>query len=219
MYNEIEDIKKALEPYNLDEEKLYEVSPNANYDELLESYEERTRAMINEEIGGETFEFEENREDELNPSNSRFQQLSYPVQEVKKVERYHKGEWKEISSKRYIPTKFGLKLRRFPRPRDLYSRRIRRMFQRDIEARSYTWNDLAEYLRVTYDRGFEEIPSEVKNLQLELIVRMIQKARTQQNLSVLKPEEIQQAIGVDIITDDIRSRLDKLTHPKGKVRF
>lgn len=93
------------------------------------------------------------------------------------------------------------------------------MFQRNIEARSYTWNDLAEYLRVTYDRGFEEIPSEVKNLQLELIVRMIQKARTQQNLSVLKPEEVQQAIGVDIITDDIRSRLDKLTHPKGKVRF
>ena len=56
-------------------------------------------------------------------------------------------------------------------------------------ARTIQWNDLASRVRVTYDRGFDPVPGDVQNIQIQLINRMLRTLKQEQNIAAASPDD------------------------------
>jgi hypothetical protein len=72
--------------------------------------------------------------------------------------------------------------------------------------------DIAEKIRVTYDRGFVEIPPDVLSVQVAIVNRILRNLKTEQNIAAMEPEQISAVTDAEaILTDDIRARIDQVT--------
>lgn len=217
-YCTLDEIKNYLKSTNLTGDKFRDISPDEKFDDILTELEKRTRSVINQQIGGRSLLYESDREDVYQAPSSRNVSLVYPVQEVKKVERYYRNEWDTVDEERYYFTDFNLVLRgRYERKRYRPGAwRAKNPLTRNTE--SYVWNDLADKVRVTYDRGFEEIPHSVKDIQKTLIKRYLTHMRQDQNLSLQNPEDVQSLFeNRSVFTEDLQKRMDKITHPQNTI--
>ncbi len=218
-YNDVEDLKNSLKPIGIKGEDFYEVSPESKFTDLLKDLEERTRAIINTQIGGETLLEETDRVDEVQAPSTRRIELSYPVKEIKKVERYIRNGWETVNSELYYSTDKSVQLhstiRNIPQSyRQDINRNIIKAFSNEP-----SWNQIADKVKVTYDRGYKQdnIPIEVQEIQKTLVKRLVQYMRMDQNLGLTDPSEVDESyINRELLTEDIQKRLLKVTRPKNK---
>lgn len=68
-------------------------------------------------------------------------------------------------------------------------------------------------VRVTYTRGYEEIPANIKQLTTNIANRMLRNLKNEQNVAAASPDEL---AGVSpeydrVISDSIQESLDGLT--------
>lgn len=187
-----------------------------DFQTLLETVEEESRALIESFMGDFTFEKETDRVDVINSSYSEGVPLVYPVDKVSKVEykRRASSDWEELDEDHWYNTEHRLVLDRYPRQ---YERR--RHFHRRIGDRKRKWKDISTQISVTYDRGYDNIPANVKNIQLDIINKILRRLKNEQSVSAMDPEQMQALELADkVMSDDILERLNQITRLKNVVR-
>lgn len=176
--------------------------------------EYETRSMIESILGDQPLGYEGDRTDEIRPGRDAALTLVYPIQDVTEVEikRSLQSDWETLDADKYTWTDHRLILE-YRRPGTRENRGgLRRNVLADTAGRA-TWRDIASKLRVTYDRGFEQIPGNILSIQTDLINRMIRLMRAEQNFAAASPDEWQ---GVSpefdrVMTEDIRERIYDVT--------
>ena len=198
-------------------EDFYDINPEQKFDELITNLEEDSRAEINGQIGGRSYEKETDRTDVLDASDKDILELVFPIQSVSQVETYRRNGWETLDDERYEHTAHNLEL--LPIIRREYGnylryRHVNPLSQRTMEL---TWNDIATRVRVTYDRGYDEIPHMIKEVQYDMINRMLTHLRQDQNISKIEPDKAtEQLNNRTVLTKDIMKRLNKVSRPKNK---
>ena len=179
-----------------------------------EGLEAEARGMIESILGDQPLGYEEGRVDEIRPGTDSALTLVYPIQDVTKVEykRNLRSDWDTLDPDRYTHTDHKLILE-YRRPGKRVSRNgTRRNVLADL-ARRATWRDIASRVRVTYDRGFQDIPYNVQSVQISLINRMIRLMRAEQNFAAASPDQWQ-GVSQDfdsVMTEEIRERIYDVT--------
>lgn len=175
--------------------------------------EAEARGWIETMLGDETLNEETGRVDEIRPGYDSALTLVFPITDVTKVEYKTtlSADWQTLDADRYTHTEHNLILETCRRGRTALID-TRRNTLADAATRG-TWADLAARLRVTYDRGFAEIPLDIKSVQIQIINRMLRLLRAEQTFAAASPEEWQ---GVSpefdrVITEDIRDRVADVT--------
>ncbi len=215
MYLAVDDIKPRIH-YRSDDFSL----TSSEFDDLLETIETETRELINSHMGDESFSKETGRIDKFSAKDSAAIPLTYPVDSITKVEYKRKisGSWRELDSDRYTSTEHRLKLRRYPEI--FYERRqCRSMNRLNYDSSRLAWSDFAVEIKVTYDRGYDSVPANVKNIQIDMINKTLRKLKNEQNISAMNPEQMEAVTQSSrIMTEDIMKRLDDITSMKNFVR-
>lgn len=218
-----DEVQKAVLPAGWEGTDFYEEFPKEKFEELLSRLEEDSRSIINGQIMGETYEEETDRVDIKEAPDKEKIQLAWPIQEVKKVEirtgsdNQGNPEWGELESG----------LWRHDDQWVVYKGRLNQTFRERLSSHSRnplkrysnsaSWADRATQVKVTYDRGFETIPNSVKEVQKELIRRMLTHLRQEQNLAKVDPTEVSELVnGRRLITEDMKDRIGKITQPRNK---
>jgi len=186
--------------------------------------EAEARAIIENLNGDVTFNAE-TRTDVLSPVDNPTLPLLFPVGEIQSVEiRGSLGaEFRELSERRYRATEHALVLESGARVGGSSTARGRsRAPANELlgTVTRRTWYDVAREIRVTYDRGFETVPLDVQQVQIDLINRMIRKLRREQTIAAASPDEFEGAAqDMDMVVDDsIRERIGDITPPGGATR-
>ena len=196
--------------------------PDAPESESWIGLEAEARGIIQTLNGDQPLGYEPARVDEFRPSWDAAIGLVYPVQSVATVEYKHtlRSDWRELDPDRYALDRAGkahlLTLAHFRRGASGAQGGVRRNTLADTANRS-TWRDLAAKLKVTYERGFDPIPADIKSVQVSIINRMLRLMRAEQSFAAASPEEWQ---GVSpefdrVVTEDIRERVSDFTSPGG----
>jgi len=194
--------------------------PDAPAAESWVGLEAEARGIIQTLNGDQPLGYEPERVDEFRPSWDAAIGLVYPVQSVAEVEYKHTlgSDWQTLDPDRYALDRSGgahlLTLQHFRRGASGARGGVRRNTLAD-EANRATWRDLAAELKVTYERGFDPIPADIKSVQVSIINRMLRLMRAEQSFAAASPEDWQ---GVSpefdrVVTDDIRDRIDDFTTP------
>lgn len=187
-----------------------EYEQDVEFDDLLEMLEEESRAIIDSYMGDESFNYEEDREDRIMARDTKGLSLIYPVQDVKKVETKRFGsDWDELDSNNWTFDDHSLYLRK-------YNRRLFDVHGRDYytmrDVRDLNWSDFCTEVRVTYDRGFEDIPDNILNIQISIISNILNEMRQKQANSVFDPSDNNLVVDLDqIMSKDIEKRLKDIT--------
>lgn len=192
----------------------------SEFDDLLETFEEQSRAFIESYMGDVTFSEENNKEQHMIAPDSAAVPLEYPINNINKIEYKRKmsGDWDTLDSDRYTNTEHRIILRRYP---ELFLQRkgLHRNNKLEFDMSRMAWSDFAVELKVDYDRGFEDIPKNVINIQIEMINRMLRKLKMEQGISTMNPENIESITQANVImTDDLKDRLSEITHFKNFIR-
>lgn len=206
-YQETSQIKNRI-PYN--KNQFTEDDYNPSFDELIEMLEEESREIINSYMGDESFHYEEDRVDNILARETKGLSLVYPVRDVSKVEIKRYGEdWRELDTSRWTNDEHSIYLRKYP-PQIFKGYEDRRYS--DVSYIGMRWTDFCTEVRVTYDRGYEEIPANVKNIQISIITNILNEMRQKQANSVFDPSDNNLVIDLDqIMSKDIRRSLDDIT--------
>jgi hypothetical protein len=233
-YQSLERIRERIEHTPSD---IFDTNPQARFDRLImgtqqtdpnapesESWvglEAESRGIIETMTGDQPLGHEPSRVDEFRPSWDAGLTLAYPVHSIESVEYKHSlgGEWRTLDADRYALDRDGgahlLVLEHFRHSSVGGARGGTRRNTLADNANRSTWRDLAAKLRVTYERGFDPIPEDIKSVQISLINRMLRLMRAEQTFAAASPEEWQ---GVSpefdrVITEDTRERLADFTTP------
>jgi len=217
MYLTLQEVKDAVKPAGREGEEFYEKFPEPEFDALLTTFEEESRAVINGQIKGQGYEKETGRTDTFDAPDKPTIQLTYPVDTVSKVERQVRpGEWKTLDSDLYTHDDQQLKVKETFVDREY-------PFKNNLNPLTYysnraTWSGVGNRIRVTYDRGFEtaNIPNEIKSIQKKIIRRMLVHLRQEQNLANLNPDDVQAFNTRRILTEDIKDRISTISQTKHK---
>ncbi len=218
MYTELSTLKQRVE-YQGDD--YYDVNPEDKFDDLLTQLEKESRQLINNYKGSAglsfTFEKETDRVDTIRAPNARTAQLVYPVQSVSKVEieLYDKG-FQELDDTSYDATRHNLILERsaFPFVREFRPRE--RKLDRNIT--DPVWNDICTKIKVTYTRGYDSIPENVKNVQIQMVNKMLRNLRMEQGVESVEPDNVSQFVDAGtVMSEDIRESLDDISASKSPV--
>jgi len=219
-----DEVKQAVTPAGIDDKDFYtDGFTEGKFEDLLERLEKRSRAIINNQLKGEGLEKETDRVDTFEAVDKAKIQLAFPVQDLKKVEirtgTDDNGDpnWKELSKNLY----------RFTDQFVIYKGRLNQSFEQTYSRRSSnplkryssnaSWSDRCTQVRVTYDRGFDDIPFTVIEVQEELIRRMLTHLRQEQNLAKVNPQEVSGMVqGRQLLTDDLMNRISQITQAKHK---
>lgn len=201
-------IKNRIEQ---DPEDFFDANPEIDFDSLLETLEEETRSMIESYKGDVTFAQETKEERFRAPDNSSIN-LLFPVNSVTKIEyRTNPGDaWETLDSKFYsvYPRKVVL--------RKSYGNLMRGRYMTynpiSWKQKRRTWADFCTDVKITYDRGYSTIPSNVKNVQITMINKILRQLRNEQSITALQPDEVNNYVDFDeILTDELKERLDSIT--------
>jgi hypothetical protein len=188
-----------------------------------EGLEAESRAII-ENLWSDTTFNTETRTDEPNPPDNASLPLAWPVNDVTEVEyrRSLRQDFQTLEDWKYRHTEHLLILEIGSRAgvsstAQGYSRTTNELLSTTTRR---TWSDVAVEVRVTYDRGFETVPYDVQNIQIDLINRMIRKLRQEQTLAAAAPEDYA-GVGEDldsVVDESVRERVLDITPPGGATR-
>jgi len=184
--------------------------------------EAEARGIIQTLNGDQPLGKEPARVDTFRPDYDAATTLVYPVQSVESVEYKHSlgDDYSTLDPDRYALDRRGnahlLVLEHFRRGGRGARGGTRRNTLADNANRA-TWRDLAAELKVTYERGFDPIPADIKSVQVSIVNRMLRLMRAEQSFAAASPEEFQ---GVSpefdrVVTEDIRQRVADFTSPGG----
>ncbi len=219
-----DEVKRAVTPAGFEDNEFFtEGFTQDKFESLLERLEDRTRAIINNQLMGQTLEFQEDRVDTFESPDKEKLQLPFPIQDVKKVEvragddENGNPDFEELNDTLFRTTEQFV----------IYKGRLNQTYRQSLATNnrnslkryssSATWADRCTQVRVTYDRGFEEIPSTVLEVQEEMIRRMLTHLRQEQNLASVDPQSVQGLFNNrQILTDDLKNRIGKITQAKNK---
>jgi len=215
------EIKSAVKPVLGDAQNagqdFFQTNPEPQFEDLLDTLEKRSRAIINGELKGEGYERETDRVDTVDAPDKPVIQLVYPVDTVSQVEVSVKpGDWRTLDTEIYSNDDQKLEIKQSFIERDYPFFSNRNPLTR--ESNKATWAKVAERVRITYDRGqtVDNIPQGIKEVQQEIIRRMLVHYRQEQNLANITPEEVQGFNQRQIKTDDIMTRIDTISQTKHK---
>jgi hypothetical protein len=196
-----------------------QTDPDAPDAESWIGLEAEARGIIETLTGDQPLGLESDRTDTFRPSWDAALTLAYPVNSIDTVEFKHslKADWQTLDTDRYTVDRSDrahhLVLQHFRRTGIGGGRGGTRRNTLADNANRATWRDLAAKLRVTYSRGFDPIPADIKSVQIALINRHLRLMRAEQSFAAASPEEWQ---GVSpefdrVVTEDIRDRLSDFT--------
>jgi len=192
----------------------------SSFDSLLETFEEQSRSYIESYKGDVTFSKESNKIHQMIAPDSSAIPLAYPIDTINSIEYKRKmsGDWHTLDTDRYTNTEHRVILRRYP---ELFLQRkgLHRNNKLEFDMNRMNWSDFAVELRVDFDRGFDSIPDNVINIQIEMIRRMLRKLKMEQNVSTMNPEDLESITQANLVmTEDIKDRLDEITSFKNFIR-
>jgi len=174
--------------------------------------EAEARGIIESRLGDQTLAAEDGRVERLRTSDDAAIPLVYPVRDVTTVEfkTTLRDDWRTLSGDRWDFTDHSLILsygrRRSQTRGGFRSNRLSRLATR------MTWLDLAEVVRVTYDRGFVDVPADILSVQVAIVNRMLRNLKVEQNVAAMEPDQLEAMTASEaILTDDIRERIDQVT--------
>jgi len=193
----------------------------AGFDDLLEQVEEESRALIESYKGDITFS-QETRVQTIKSSDDSGIPLEFPVNDITSSGVEYKktlsDDWTELEEDRWDYSEHNLILRKLPRTYSRYHRN-RRYDPVQIDHNRTTWSEFSTKIRVTYDRGYSDIPANVINIQLTLINKILRQLKHEQGISGLDPQNVSTYADIDILmTQDVRERLDEITDARNFVR-
>jgi hypothetical protein len=148
-------------------------------------------------------------------------ELPYPVNSVDTVERLvlrgTDETWEEIEPRRYTSDRYHLILRsQFGRLTN--TRNSIRANPLTNSADRRTWRDVSEELRITYSRGFETIPAEVRNVTIRLVNQMCRNLAMEQGIAAASPEQMRPLIDASaVVTEEIEKDIQNLTQSTNPV--
>lgn len=213
-----DEVKDAIRPTGFSRKDYFEKNPKPRFDELLEQLEKDSRAVIDNQLKGEGLEYEEDKTEIIRTPHKSKIQLSFPVQDVHKVERRVKDGWRELDETRYRFDKQYLVLR--GRSRNLgRTSQVRHRSRNPLKnnTNSFEWVDVSDQVRVVYDRGFETIPQDVKEVQKKIIRKMLTHLRQDQNLAQVDPDDVSNIANErTILTEDIQDTLGGISQAREK---
>jgi len=174
--------------------------------------EAEARGIIETRLGDNTLAAEDGRVDVMRTTDDSAMPLVFPIRDVQSVEyKLDLGDdFETLDADRWDFTDHNIVLS--------YGRRMaesRRGFRGNrltgFTAR-LTWLDLAEKIRVTYDRGFDPVPADVLSVQVAIVNRMLRNLKVEQNVAAMEPDQLEAMTASEaILTDDIRDRIDQVT--------
>lgn len=220
-YLSLEEVEDAIRPTGFSKQDYFNKHPTERFEQLLEELEKDSRAVINNQIMGEGLEYEEDKVEVLEAPSKNKIQLAFPVQDVKKVEIRNGEDYRDFSDRRYRFDRQYLILRGTVRDagRSANHGRHLRGSKNPLkrESNKSEWRDVARQIRVTYDRGFQEIPNDVKQIQKGIIRKMLTQLRQDQNLANIEPDDV---AGIQnnrqLLTEDIKERIGGVTQAREK---
>lgn len=217
-YLTLQEIQDAVQPAGREGDEFFETHSQPQFETLLETFEEESRAVINGQIKGEGYERETGRVDTFDAPDKPHLQLVYPVDTVKKVEiqSIPDGTFTELETDLYSADDKKVKLRRTIRRQQDYYFNVQNPLK--FQNSRTRWSQICDTVKVTYDRGYEtaNIPTEIKSIQKRIIRRMLVHMRQEQNLANLSPDDVQAFNTRRILTDDIKDRIGSITQNKSK---
>ena len=217
-YLTLQEIKDAVEPAGRNGDEFFQTHSRPQFEELLQTFEDESRGVINGQIKGEGYERETDRVDVIDAPDKPHLQLVYPVDSVSKIEiqTIPDNDFTELETELYRADDKKVKLRRtIRRQQDYYFNVQNPLKYQNSRTR---WSQICDTVKVTYDRGFEtrDIPDEIKSIQKGIIRRMLVHMRQEQNLANLSPDDVQALNTRRILTDDIKDRIRSITQAKNK---
>jgi hypothetical protein len=184
------------------------------FDELLVRLEREARGIFETLWGDQTPATETGRTDVRRATDDAALTLVYPIQEVDTVEYKTtlSSDWETLDTDRWDHTDHHLVLAERPNVNSLrYHQRGNALA---ANAERATWRDLAAKVRVTYDRGFDPVPSDVLSIQIQLITNMLRQLKREQTVAAASPEEFAgQTETNEVVTDEVRNRISDVTSP------
>jgi len=197
-----------------DGESLFADNEQLRFDELLVRLERESRGIFKTLWGDQPVVEETGRTDVKRTTDDSAMLLVYPVKDVTEVEvkRSLGSDWDTLDTDWYDFTDHRLVL-----ARTTISDRVRRGNPLAGPARRGTWRDIGVKIRVTYDRGFDPVPADILNIQVQLVNRMCRHLRQEQTTAAAAPDEL---AGVStewdsVLTEDLRRRISDVTTPGG----
>lgn len=195
-------------------------NPERRFDRLAKRALSEATSIINNNTGDETWHRETDRTEILPAPSGRILGLVYPVVEVSSVERLYfagaggGGDFRTLPERSYRATEHGVILRR-SRGRSPRSRSVGREHPNNLTdaAGAAEWGDIGQEIRVTYTRGYDEIPPNIKELTTTIANRVLRNLKNEQNVAAASPDEL---AGVSpefdkVLSDGIKESLDGLT--------
>lgn len=218
-----DEVRKAVTPAGWEGTDFYEEFPQEKFDKLLSRLEKDSRSIIDGQLMGEGLEEETGRVDKYEAPDKEKIQLAYPVNDVSKVEirtgtdSSGNPEWDELEDSLYRNTEQFV----------VYKGRVNQTFKESVSyqnknslkrySNSASWADRCTQVKITYDRGFSTIPNQVKEVQKEIIRRMLTHLRQEQNLAKVDPTEVSSMVNERrLLTEDIKDRIGKITQGRHK---
>ena len=211
VYTDIETIKDRVE---YEGEDFYDLNPESNFDELLTQLEKESRSIIENHMGDVSFSEETDKEEEfVNPSGTRIQ-LDYPINNVSKIEvlRHIGDNYETLDSDLYEVSKHGVNLEKYPNDEKFLTARYH---QNPLghNVNKVRWENIAEKVRITYDRGFTDVPQNIKSIQITIVNRLLRQLKNEENIQALSPDEAANLPERQVIlTDELKNRLDNVTN-------
>ena len=223
-YQSLERLKMRLE-YDADD--LFDSDDNAHkrFDRLLmgtaevgdgddfDGLEAEARSIIESYHSDEPFTRQEDRVDVIRTVDEAAIPLAYPVESVASVEikRSLRSDFRELSEDRWDATDHRIVLSFGPHRYGSRRGGRRRNVLADNAGRA-EWSQIAEKLRVTYTRGYDPIPADIRSIQVDIINRMLRNLRTEQTISAMEPDQIESVTAAEaIVTEDIEARIQAHT--------
>lgn len=209
-YQDVDRIKSRI---SYSEDEFYDIDPEVNFDELLEKLEVESRGLIESFKGDLTFATETRTDEFIAPDTQRIN-LAYPVRDINQVEvkRRFSSDWEVLDESKYDFTEHVLILEEYPGvyTRDRRAEGFYSHYKR--EQMRLSWRDFYQKVKVTYERGWDEIPGDVLNIQIDIINRMLRLMRMEQSVTAIDPgDPALDSPHDDILTDDIRKRLANIS--------
>jgi len=210
-YMTVDEVRERTE-YKADD--FYATDEEERFDELLERVEEEAGATIDSFMGDTSFHHEEGVELEVPAPRRASIELLYPVQDVLMVEvlRARGGDFQEIDENRYYFTEHRLYLHEGQKASRSWRRRGRASNPLRSNIDRVTWADMGRLVRVTYNRGYTEVPANVKSVQMAIINNILRNLRLEQSIGSISPDAVSNYVNNrEVMTEDIEKRLKQLT--------
>lgn len=209
-----QDLAELRDRLDYEGSDLFSDNEQLRFDELLVRLEREARDIFVTNWGDQPVIEETGRTDEKRATDDAALPLVYPIQTVTQVETKQTlgDDWTVLDADRYDWTDHRLILEHAKRhgPRGRFDRGN----PLDDYALRSSWGDIAAKVRVTYDRGFDPVPADVKSVQVQIVNQLLRQLKREQTVAAASPEEFAgQTENNEIVTDEIRARIADVTSP------